>query len=206
MPKWGRVSQAEIDAAIAVHAAILDAHTRNLWQTLRTGYYFHQNIFGATQALTANRIYATPIVIPRNLTIDRLAVEVTTGDAGKVALIGIYADGTNLYPGALTKDYGEVSVEATGIIASEADKALTKGIYWIVIISNGTPTIRRGAGYEVQGGLILGFAATDFSYKLQGYMKNLTYPSPAVLPATFPAAADDSYLTLGVLPRLKTLD
>ena len=138
-----------IAGQLADHMASLDAHIYNFWQKMRTGVYYSTNLqvnqlTSASQALTADKLYAMPMVIARATTWDRIAVYIAAAAAaGKKARLGIYADGTNLHPGALVLDAGEVAVDATGTKAITIDESLSKGLDWIVIISDGIPSIRK---------------------------------------------------------------
>ncbi len=137
------------------HAADLSAHTYNVYQKLITGQYINPGNSEATvtaPTIAANTLYAHPLLIPRNLTIDRIAVEIRTGDAGKIARLGIYRDGTNLYPGALVIDSGEISVAAIGVVAATVSQALTKELYWLAILSNGVPA--TNGAVLVPGGIL----------------------------------------------------
>ena len=109
-----------LEGQLADHAADLDAHTKNVLEIVRTGEYYLSPSHGyGTLTMVANRLYARPLVVVRDITIDRLAIEVTSaGAAGTKARLGIYNVGTNLYPGTLILDAGEVAVDATGIKAA----------------------------------------------------------------------------------------
>ncbi len=136
-----------VNTAIASHISTLDAHTFNSLELIRTGTYFGSPAGEvSTNTLTASRMYATPIIVARAITVEEIAIEVTTGDAGKVARVGIYNNGTNLYPGTLVIDGGEVSVAGVALVtAAIADTVLTKGIYWLAVVGDGTPTLRGWA-------------------------------------------------------------
>ena len=195
-----------IEGQLADHMASLDAHIYNFWQKMRTGVYYSTNLqvyqlTSATQALTADRLYAVPMVIARATTWDRIAVYIATAAAaGKKARLGIYANGTNLHPGALVLDAGEVAVDATGTKAITIEESLSKGIYWIVIISDGTPSIRKNL-YSIN---LLGGDATNPTR-----FKSLVYKDDAygALPDPFPSGGiyeGNFILEIGL--RLASLD
>lgn len=97
----------------------------------------------ATQALVANRLYAMPFVAPgrAGCTLDRLGINVTTGSSGN-ARLGIYNDSSG-YPGSLLLDAGTVVTTNIAVVTVTISQALTPGNrYWLVYVSNATPTVR----------------------------------------------------------------
>jgi len=194
------------EGQLADHMAELDAHTYSWMQKLKTGEYFlpvpYETVF--TFALTADRIVAVPFVVARSMTIDRLAIEVTAAAvADKVARLGIYNDGTNLYPGSLVKDYGTVTVDSTGIKVAAGDQALTKGIYWLVIVSDGAPTVRA----YIPTWSILGQPATVFDRNnTNGNWYKAGVGSGALADPFVSGATLYTYYQPSILPRLKSLD
>lgn len=146
-------------AALSTHEADLDAHTKNLLELLRTGEY-HSPCFaygGAGADLIVHQLYAIPFLVARAMTIDRIAIQVTTEDAGKNMRVGLYNNGTNLYPGTLVVDGGEVSVNATGLVAATIDESLTKGLYWLAVVDESNAKLEKGDIIIP----ILGFLSTD---------------------------------------------
>ena len=130
------------------HAAALDAHTYNWGQKLTTGQYHYPWPYftTATVAIAADGMRAFPFWVPRNMTIDRIAVEVTVAAAaGKACRLGIYNDGINCYPGALSLDAGTVAIDAVAVVALNVNKALTKGLHWFVMLANDTATYKQFA-------------------------------------------------------------
>lgn len=192
--------------ALTTHAADLDAHMSDLYQIKMTGNYFVPwpvETYG-TVALFANSIYARPFFVARSMTIDALAIYITiAGAGGTVVRLGIYNDGTNLYPGSLIQDYGTVAVDGTGTAAIASDQALTKGLYWLVYVSDGTPTAHAAyLSFSPLGQLAINFYNTS---KYEGWYKAAV--GIGALADPFVAAAG---LTVGfvplILPKLKTLD
>jgi hypothetical protein len=154
----------------------------------------------STLALTANRFYAIPFVAPgRGATADRIIVYVTTGAASSNIRLGIYSNLSEsaLYPDALELDAGASSSASSSTeIALTISQALEPGaLYWLVLLSDGTPTIR--AGSTNQAGPIMGIASlagtavTTHLYATQTYGSlPSTFPgSPTAATAAFPAIA-----------------
>lgn len=193
-----------LEGQLADHIACLDAHIKSPREVFRTGEYmmpFVLSRYTITQtAMVANTLYAVPFLAARDMTVDRIAVYVVTLDSGKSARMGIYNDGTNLYPGSLLLDAGEVSVGSAGIKAITIDQSLTKGIYWLVIVSDGTPTVRVLSYADT----LLGLNSVH-TYGQTGWSVSHSY---AALPDPF--TADGSLVTdtikFCVCLRLKTLD
>lgn len=182
----------------------LDAHTYNWMSLIRTGDYFHPYPVESVTTFTmvADVIYALPFFVARNLTIDRLRLEVTAEVAGKIARLGIYANGTNLYPGALVVDAGTVSVNAVAVVAATISESLTKGLYWIVIASDDTPTIRSA----ITSWPMLGQGTSHLTaYGRWGWMKAAV--GSGALADLFATGASVTGSSLPhILPRLLTLD
>lgn len=135
-----------LEGQFADHTARLDAHTYQLMDEGRTGK--NQMLVPvrafATQVITAGRLVAMVMVVPRAMTLSHLVVDVTAAAAGKIVRLGIYGVGANLYPGSLILDAGTVAVDTTGlkILQISGGQALEKGIYFLTVISDGAPTLR----------------------------------------------------------------
>ncbi len=155
-------------------------------ETLSVGNYFVPVPItgGGASAIAANRLYAMPCHVSRDLTADRIATQVTSaGGAGTVIRLGIYSDTGANAPGALLIDAGTVAADgATGVKAVTISQALTQALYWLAFISDGTPQLK----YWDYAYSPLGWAGTDFGLSsVLGMAYNaMAY---AALPATFPA-------------------
>ena len=126
------------------------AEMPDLYQTLRTGEYqfgWPWSYFDGAPVLVANTLYAVPMMVARSITIDRLGINVTTLAAGASARIGIYKPGTNVTPGARLLDAGTVSVATTGFkeITGLSQAITTLGVHFLVVVSDGAPTLAGGA-------------------------------------------------------------
>lgn len=187
-----------------VHTDDLDAHTRDWWEVLRTGEYYviaHAYLANDQIAMTANQLHAHPLIIARTMTLDRIAIQVSTLAADKSARLGIYNDGTNLYPGTLLLDAGEVSVATTGVKAATINQQLTKGLYWVVMVTDGTPSIKR---LRIYGHSVLGQTSTALAQSRLGWYVAFTY---AALPDPFTAGGTMATGNLPVVSvRIASLD
>jgi len=167
-------TDADITADIATHTAILGAHQYGLFQVLRTGEYFHPGVgYVSTTTLTANRMYSILFPVPRDLTVDRMAIEVTAEIAAAGCFLGIHSLGTNLAPGALLVDGGEVDCSTIGIKAAVLSEALTGGIYFVTIASEAAITVRSISIYALT--LPGWFRSTNFSLIDIGWYKTHAY-------------------------------
>ena len=188
-----------------VHGGVLDAHTYNWMQKIKTGEYFLPFPVAVyhTLTLTANRILAFPFLVARDITIDRLAIEVTGAGAGDdVARLGIYKDGTNLYPGTLIVDAGTVLVDDTVVVAATISESLAKGLYFLVIASEGTATLRAFTpAWNPLGQSATAFGATNDKH----YYKDAVGYAALADPFVTGASTLGAYMP-SVLPRLLTLD
>lgn len=188
---------------LSVHAADLDAHQGDEMLILRTGdyYIFPPYYPSGTYTPGANTLGAFPIRVPRDMTFDRIAIEVTVAVAGKNAVLGFYNDGTNSYPGALLVDAGTVSVADIAIVAATISRQLLKDRdYWLAISSQDAPTIR---GLAIIGAK-LGLRSTNLGAIETQWRVNFTYTG--TLPDPFPASAIKRADCPSIPLRLLTLD
>jgi len=131
---------------VARHNAILDSHTKNIFEPLRVGEVFipfPSRDLNQTELLTADRAYLVPFFVARKLTIDRLAIEITILQAGSQARLGIYRNtpGTNR-PSELILDAGLVSTAAVAVVMATINQQLGKGLYWLYLACDDAPTLK----------------------------------------------------------------
>ncbi|MDD3813311.1 MAG: hypothetical protein PHZ02_01585 [Desulfocapsaceae bacterium] len=103
-----------------------------------------------TAGLTVGTLVALPFIVPRTITLDRIAVNITTGTVGASSTrLGIYIDNGNLYPGSLILDAGTVDSSAAGgggVKTITINQILMKNtLYWLVAVSDGTPGLRAAS-------------------------------------------------------------
>ena len=194
-----------LEGQLAEHIACLDAHIRNPREVFRTGEYMLPLILSfyslSQTTMTANKLYAVPFLAARDMTVDRIATYVAGIDAGKNARLGIYENGTNLYPGALLLDAGEINVgTGTGAKVITISQSLVKNIYWLAIVSDGTPIIRVAANAQTILGVNSNQTATQ-----TGWIADHTY---AALPDPYPAEGSfiETSMCFVLSLRLASLD
>lgn len=151
-----------------------------------------------TAALTANVLYAMPLVLERRTTLNAIQINVTTSRASSNIRVGIYSDNGNLNPANLIIDVGSQASTTTGIKTYTTGIPITldAGVYWLVCVSNSNPAIR---GFAVAGLIpMLGLDAALGTAHGLGYSINFTF---APLPSTFPVVVT-TILTAAPLPYI----
>jgi hypothetical protein len=102
-------------------------------------WYSSEHYNSGTITFNTARMAAVPLWVGEAVTLDRIALEVTTvGLAGTLIRLGIYRDGTGHYPGALLLDAGTVVGDALGAQAATINQALAAGLYWLAAACQGT--------------------------------------------------------------------
>lgn len=114
-----------------------------------------------TQALTANTVYYQPFEVTAPLTLDLMALEVTTAAAGSGNLrLGVYAADANLQPtGAPLFDSGDVAVTsgATGILSRQGTPVILQpGVYLTATNSSVALTARTALGGQTMVSTAMG--------------------------------------------------
>lgn len=137
---------------------------------------------GSTVAvITTNYLYGAAFLVSQNETFDRIAVDVTTAEAGKSARLGIY-NSSGQGPTTLLLDAGEVDLSTTGVKEIVINQALTPGDYYLAVISNSTTAqLRRFSTGNMWA--YLGWTSANYAYACNSVGSNLPY---GVLPANFP--------------------
>jgi hypothetical protein len=164
------------------------------------GYYYTNALVGvtATLALTANMMYALPFIVPRKSRFDRMNINVTTAASGTKVRLGIYTN-EGVYPKSLITDAGELDTGSTGSKDAVIDVTLEPGLYWIILLSSGAPTLGGISAADTFG--ILGqsnvYATANNSWRI-----TYTY---GVLPSTFPTGASPAQTPYLVALRLASL-
>ena len=83
-----------------------------------------------------NSLFSFPFCAPRGGTLDRIAINNSIASPGNFVRIGIYntSSDTNLYPGTLLLDAGEVDCTSAAILSITINQVLVAGqLYWLTI-------------------------------------------------------------------------
>jgi hypothetical protein len=124
--------------------------------------------------------------VTKAITIDQMAIEVTTLGTTANQRVGIYNDDGNGTPTTLIVDAGEQATTSTGVktFTTGLPVTLQPGGYWLATAGNGTGTVIRGlpvANLISYLGMPSTLGSTPNTYRTA----NFTY---AALPGTFPSA------------------
>lgn len=134
-----------------IGASLLDISSYRL-----VGNYYTTPVAG-TQDNTiqiVDRIGASPFIVTRSITIDRIAIEVTTLALDTVARLGMYNDNGNIFPGSLLLDAGTVNTVTTGVKTITISQTLVPGLYWLVCATGATSAELRAV---TNGTMLFGF-------------------------------------------------
>ncbi len=185
------------------HASDIDAHMPNIMQTLIVGEYIPLAFWGSitTRQVSANLLYAVPLFIPRDMTVDRIAMHVTTAVGGSGVRMGIYRDAGTCQPGALVVDGGIAATVSTGIKTVTINQALTKGLYWMAMVESHTVTFYR----HTMDWCVMGMNTASFGNVYSSHW--LVAHTYGALPDPFTAGlSKDTASGLLIFPRLASLD
>lgn len=164
------------------------------WYPSATGLG-HATSGGTTLAPAVGTLIAAPFLSWRRGLIDALAWEVTVaGGVGSVARVGVYAplSDTNLYPGALVVDGGEVDTTVVRVNRHTglAIPSLPARVYWAAFLAGvASPTVRATVGDSVTMVSLFGVDGDAATLSLvQRANLNVAQPYGA-LPSLFPSSA-----------------
>lgn len=142
---------------------------------------------GGTQSCAANSMRAFPWFVSEPITFIEILSEVTTAQAATNYRLGIYTD-NNGYPNALVAgtDAAEYSGSAAAAVRTSGAVNITinPGKYWIVINSNGNPTLRSWPATILPTVGVL--STIGAAPSIWGWTVTSTY---GAMPSTFPAGA-----------------
>lgn len=170
--------------------------TLERWYTSATTVYT-----ATTVAYGANALRAMPFVVPKTITIDRIAMEITVaGSVGSLVRIGIY-DSSNVLPLNLILDAGTIAGDSATFQSITINQTLAAGLYWLTWISNSAANITfRGIPVSVGVPSILGVPSNLGAGNMANHISQIyTYGS---LPSTFdlssPTASGLNLATISV--------
>jgi hypothetical protein len=114
-----------------------------------TASYWSYPATHSTAATIAGVLYLHPVYVPRDMTIDRIACEVTTGSVGSTIRQVIYASNPATgYPQTLVLDVGAAVGTVDGNVVAVVEQTISQALvggrkYWFgMLVLGGTPTVR----------------------------------------------------------------
>jgi hypothetical protein len=113
-----------------------------------------------TLAHATNTYFFIPFVVSRQITLDRIGINVTTtGGTNSLLRLGIY-DSTNLIPNSLVLDAGTIdSASSTGMKSININQSLSPGLYYLTSVSTGATTVSVTAFAITNGIPIFGISS-----------------------------------------------
>lgn len=149
-----------------------------------------------TITVTANILYAQPLILHRAARVNGITCNVTTGAVG-AARFGIYRS-SGVVPSTLVAETAELA--STNAIATNhqtfaSPPTLAAGLYWLAMVASATPSLTRfGGSPNAWGGYAFWISGTTAaalystaSGRTGGYHVAHTY---GALPSTFGTAVD----------------
>jgi hypothetical protein len=164
-------------------------------------FYVHDNL--GTGALADEDVIAVPIIIGESMTLDRIAVRVTTSNTSTTRL-GIYNHSSTAFaPGTLLVDGGLISTTSLGTKETTISQAVTPGVYWLAIISNYTtaPEFRvlsANGSVGLGASLLYVDSSTNYWVSTDPWGMYVRLNQGSTFPATFGGAWENISLTFPV--------
>ncbi len=153
----------------------------------------HARAVGAGAAVTANRLYAVPYLLPRPGRFDAMAISITGASAGFLRMAVAADDGTGRPGHVIEEPVVDVDTASAGTALCPFATArwIAPGVCWLLLCFSGTPTVRGTSSQAYSGGntLLLGSPIGDGgagggSGAENGFMAALTYQAgEAFLPS-----------------------
>jgi hypothetical protein len=156
-----------------------------------SGVYFpYYNAALENAILFGAYVYATPVLIDRSISVDRISFLTQFSGTGDVRL-GIY-DSSNGLPNSRVLDAGTVNVPSTTTAAFEItiSQSLSAGLYFLAITSNSN--VGGVVSYANGNGMLCASAQAGMSTDDKGSCIRTSATHSGNLPSTFGAAVSDN--------------
>lgn len=136
-----------------------------------------------TSALPTNTLRATHFEVYTSLTLDRIAVDVSSG-TGNIRL-GIWNTDSSGYPTTLAVSSGAMAISTTGVVAATISVTLTPGLYMIGFVADTAIIVRA---LTTNTGAHMGFGGNSTGWNVIAlYMWSVAFTYGTL--GTFPAGA-----------------
>lgn len=181
----GYYTATDVEAALAEVLALL--HPLLIKRSVGKYLQPYGNTTGTVSVAVGSFTMCNMVIPYPGITIDRIAVEVTTAVAGATPRLGIYGSTSEGLPGSLIADFGTVDGSTTGVKELTVSQALPAGRIWLVAAQQGSAacTLRGVTGIDWTVPLT-GSLATLFSSSINGY-QSLGTSTTGAFPATAPS-------------------
>lgn len=176
------------------------------WGPRASGLWISNQLIAAASTVSAgttNRLDLTPFFVTKDLTIDRLAINVTTGVAATNARVLIYSSNADGTPNAKLYETANLSTVTTNSFPEETISGnftfLADTLYWIGVHNQSTATLRA---IPIAGQLSLGLAsatATTTGNNLR------TTPAFGSAPATYTFSAANIQNSICPMVRMRVV-
>jgi len=113
----------------------------------RPGAWYRSHVAdSAAVVMVPDRLYLVPLLIHEHVEIDRIGVDCAVGTGGaSSARMGIYRRGRDGLAGTLLIDAGTVDTQTAGAKELACQRILAPGGYWLALVTDGAPHLRRVA-------------------------------------------------------------
>lgn len=153
----------------------------------------HARAVGSAAAVTANRLYAVPYLLPRSGRFDAMAISITGASTGFLRMALARDDDAGRPGHVIEEPVVDVDTAAPGtaLCPFTAARWIGTGAWWVLLCFSGTPTVRGTSSQAFSGGntLLLGSTVGDGGAgggggSENGFMAALTYQAgEAFLPS-----------------------
>lgn len=147
----------------------------------------------ANKTPSVNRMYAMAFFVSQACTVTQMSINVATGGASSGVRVGIYLSKSesNIYPGTLLVDSGELDTTSTGVKSATVSQVLTanRWHWWAFLCKATAPVVSGVGGYAANVGVDTSFGMGNNLYVSQTY---------GALPSTFPGSP--TFNTSGTFP------
>lgn len=151
---------------------------------------YYGPVTSGNATVTALRLYAYPLWVPKATSIDRLSVNVVTAVAASTARLLLYSPDATGQPGAVLLDPGaDLDTTTTGVKEHTVSTTLPRGLVWLAIECTHAVTFSAVSGFST-GADQLGHAMLTTNTTGLVTNSNISYGAgPSPFPARSPGTA-----------------
>jgi hypothetical protein len=157
-----------------------------LWESGRYILNARGYVAAGTINCAQDEMNVYPWWCPRSVTLDRVAVEVTTLQSGANARLGLYSVGASGVPGSLVVDFGEINCSSTGVKELTVSQAVTAGPYYLTLLNEVNGVSYRSLGTSAGWAF---YNKNDTGWSTNYLVMNATRTYTSGFPATHPGTS-----------------